>query len=73
LGDVRGSRGRGAHADQNPANSHPHNIGVDRQNNACRGPQQPPHQVFDASGKILRMLHLNAPYDKMRHPVPATP
>jgi sugar lactone lactonase YvrE len=67
-----GSRGRGGvHADENPSQFNtPHNIGVDRQNNvyvADRGNRR--IQVFDASGKFLRMLHLNAPYDKTRHPV----
>jgi len=34
-------------------------------------------QVFDTDGKFLRMIHLNVPYDKKRHPVlgnlPANP
>ena len=25
--------------------------------------------MFDTDGKFLRMIHLNAPYDKSRHPV----
>ena len=56
----------------------PHNIAIDRQNNvyvADRGNRR--IQVFDTDGKFLRMIHLNAPYDKKRHPVlgnmPANP
>ena len=67
-----GSRGRGGvHADENPSQFNtPHNIGVDRQNNVYVADRNNRRiQVFDASGKYLRMLHLNAPYDKTRHPV----
>ena len=56
----------------------PHNIGIDRQNHvyvADRGNRR--IQVFDVDGKFLRMIHLNVPYDKKRHPVlgnlPANP
>ena len=75
-----GSRGSGgAHADENPGQFNtPHNIGIDRQNNvyvADRGNRR--IQVFDTDGKFLRMIHLNVPYDKKRHPVlgnlPANP
>ena len=75
-----GSRGSGgAHADENPGQFNtPHNIGIDRQNNvyvADRGNRR--IQVFDVDGKFLRMIHLNVPYDKKRHPVlgnlPANP
>src|ERR671936_62012 len=67
-----GSRGTGgAHADENPGQFNtPHNIGIDRRNNvyvADRGNRR--IQVFDADGTFLRMIHLNVPYDKKRHPV----
>ncbi len=67
-----GSRGSGGvHADENPGQLNtPHSIGVDRQNHvyvADRGNRR--IQVFDADGTFLRMLRLNAPYDKKRHPV----
>jgi hypothetical protein len=67
-----GSRGSGgAHADENPGQfSTPHNIGLDRQNNvyvADRGNRR--IQVFDTDGNFKRMIHLNVPYDKKRHPV----
>ena len=67
-----GSRGSGGqHADENPGEFNtPHNIGIDRQNNvyvADRGNRR--IQVFDTDGRFLRMIHLNAPYDKTRHPV----
>ena len=67
-----GSRGRGGeHADQNPSQFNiPHNIGIDRQNNvyvADRGNRR--IQVFDRDGNFERFILLNAPYDKMRHPV----
>jgi hypothetical protein len=75
-----GSRGSGGlHADENPGQFNtPHNIAVDRQNNvyvADRGNRR--IQVFDTNGSFLRMIHLNVPYDKKRHPVlgnlPANP
>ncbi|HEY7289746.1 MAG TPA: peptidyl-alpha-hydroxyglycine alpha-amidating lyase family protein [Vicinamibacterales bacterium] len=67
-----GSRGSGgAHASENPGQFNtPHGIGVDRQDNiyvADRGNRR--IQVFDTDGKFLRMIHLNVPYDKQRHPV----
>jgi sugar lactone lactonase YvrE len=67
-----GSRGSaGPHADENPGQFNtPHNIAVDRQNNvyvADRGNRR--IQVFDTHGTFLRMIHLNLPYDKKRHPV----
>jgi NHL repeat len=75
-----GSKGSGGpHADENPGQFNtPHNIAIDRQNNvyvADRGNRR--IQVFDTDGKFLRMIHLNVPYDKKRHPVlgnmPASP
>lgn len=56
----------------------PHNIAVDRQNNIYVADRSNRRiQVFDADGKYLRSLVLNAPYDKKRHPVlgntPANP
>ena len=75
-----GSRGSGGlHADENPGQFNtPHNIAVDRQNNvyvADRGNRR--IQVFDTNGSFLRMIHINVPYDKKRHPVlgnlPANP
>jgi len=67
-----GARGpSGAHADENPGQFNvPHNIGIDRQNNvyvADRGNRR--IQVFDTDGNYKRMIFLNAPYDKKRHPV----
>lgn len=67
-----GSRGSGgAHADENPGQFNtPHNIAIDRQNNvyvADRGNRR--IQVFDTDGTFKRMIHLNVPYDKKRHPV----
>ena len=56
----------------------PHNMQVDRQGNvyaADRGNRR--IQVFDSEGNFKRMILLNAPYDKTRHPVlgnlPANP
>ena len=71
-----GSRGSGGpHADENSGQFNtPHNIGIDRQNNvyvADRGNRR--IQVFDTDGKFLRMIHLNVPYDKKRHPVLGNP
>jgi hypothetical protein len=67
-----GSRGSGGpHADENPGQFNtPHNIAIDRQNAvyvADRGNRR--IQVFDTDGRFLRMIHLNVPYDKKRHPV----
>jgi sugar lactone lactonase YvrE len=67
-----GSRGSGGpHADENPGQFNtPHNIGVDRQNNVYVADRNNRRiQVFDVNGKYLRMIHLNVPYDKKRHPV----
>jgi len=67
-----GSRGPGGtHADENPGQFNtPHNIGIDRQNNVYVADRNNRRiQVFDANGKFLRMIHLNVPYDKKRHPV----
>jgi hypothetical protein len=61
----------GDHANENPGHFRtPHNMQVDRQGNvyvADRGNRR--IQVFDGDGKFLRFIHLNAPYDKTRHPV----
>jgi sugar lactone lactonase YvrE len=60
-----GARGR----EQGQFNT-PHNIAIDRQNNvyvADRGNNR--IQVFDRDGTFLRVILLNAPYDKTRHPV----
>ena len=67
-----GSRGTGGpNADQNPGVFNtPHNIGIDRQNNiyvADRANRR--IQVFDTDGNFKRMMFLNVPYDKTRHPV----
>ena len=67
-----GSRGgSGVHGKENPNQFNtPHNIGIDRQNNvyvADRGNRR--IQVFDTDGNFKRMIHLNVPYDKKRHPV----
>lgn len=67
-----GTRGSGGpRADENPGQFNtPHNIAIDRQNNvyvADRGNRR--IQVFDTNGTFLRMIHLNAAYDKKRHPV----
>jgi hypothetical protein len=67
-----GQRGSGgAHANQNPGNLNtPHNIGIDRQNNVYVADRNNRRiQVFDVNGRFLRMMHLNVPYDKTRHPV----
>ncbi|HEY1912772.1 MAG TPA: peptidyl-alpha-hydroxyglycine alpha-amidating lyase family protein [Vicinamibacterales bacterium] len=67
-----GSRGSGGpHADENPGQFNtPHNIGIDRQNNvyvADRGNRR--IQVFNTDGTFVRMIRLQVPYDKKRHPV----
>lgn len=67
-----GSRGTGGpHGDQNPSQLNtPHNIGVDRQNQVYVADRNNRRiQVFDRDGKFLRFIHLNAAYDKKRHPV----
>jgi len=67
-----GSRGSGgAHASENPSQFNtPHNIGVDRQNNVYVADRNNRRiQVFDRDGNFLRFIHLNAAYDKKRHPV----
>ncbi len=67
-----GSRGSGGpHATENPGQFNtPHSIGIDRNNNvyvADRGNRR--IQVFSTDGAFKRMIHLNVPYDKLRHPV----
>ena len=64
-------RSRGASRGREPGQFNtPHNIAIDRQNNvyvADRGNNR--IQVFDRDGTYLRVILLNAPYDKTRHPV----
>jgi hypothetical protein len=67
-----GARGSGgAHGTDNPGQFNtPHNIGVDRQNNVYVADRNNRRiQVFDRDGTFKRVLVLNAPYDKHRHPV----
>src|SRR5947199_7270734 len=48
----------------------PHNMQIDREGNvyvADRGNRR--IQVFDGTGKFLRFIFLNVPYDKSHHPV----
>lgn len=61
----------GAHANENPGNMNtPHNIGIDRQNNVYVADRNNRRiQVFDRDGTFKRFIHLNAAYDKRRHPV----
>jgi hypothetical protein len=47
----------------------PHNIGVDRQNQVYVADRNNRRiLVFDRDGKFIRYIHLNAAYDKTRHP-----
>ncbi len=67
-----GVRGPGGpQAAENPGQFNtPHNIGVDRQNNVYVADRNNRRiQVFDADGAFQRYIHLNAIYDKSRHPV----
>ena len=67
-----GSRGAGGpQADQNPSQFNTlHNIAIDRQNNVYVADRNNRRiQVFDRDGKFQRFIHLNAAYDKTRHPV----
>jgi hypothetical protein len=67
-----GSRGTGGpQADQNPGQFNTlHNIATDRQNNVYVADRNNRRiQVFDREGKFQRFIHLNAAYDKKRHPV----
>ncbi len=67
-----GSRGTGGpQADQNPSQfTTLHNIAIDRQNNVYVADRNNRRiQVFDRDGKFLRFIHLNASYNKKRHPV----
>lgn len=71
-----GSHGTGGErGNENPGQfRNPHNMQVDRQGHvyaADRGNRR--IQVFDSEGKFLRFIHLNAPYDKKRHPVLGNP
>ena len=48
----------------------PHNMQVDRDGNVYVADRSNRRiQVFDSDGNLLRIMHLNAPYDKMRQPV----
>ena len=48
----------------------PHNMQVDRDGNVYVADRSNRRiQVFDSDGNLLRIMHLNAPYDKTRHPV----
>ncbi len=48
----------------------PHNMQVDRNGNVYVADRSNRRiQVFDSDGNFLRILHLNAPWDKTRHPV----
>jgi hypothetical protein len=67
-----GSRGPGGvHANENPGQFNTlHNIAVDRQNNVYVADRNNRRiQVFDRDGTFQRFIHLNATYDKSRHPV----
>jgi hypothetical protein len=67
-----GSRGAGGvHANENPGQFNTlHNIGIDRQNNVYVADRNNRRiQVFDRDGSFQRYIHLNAAYDKGRHPV----
>jgi hypothetical protein len=67
-----GSRGPGgAQANENPGQFNTlHNIAVDRQNNVYVADRNNRRiQVFDRDGAFQRFIHLNATYDKARHPV----
>jgi hypothetical protein len=67
-----GSRGPGgAQANENPGQFNTlHNIAVDRQNNVYVADRNNRRiQVFDRDGTFQRFIHLNAAYDKARHPV----
>ena len=48
----------------------PHNLQVDRQGNVYVADRSNRRiQVFDSDGNFKRVMTLNVPYDKMRHPV----
>ena len=48
----------------------PHNMQVDRDGNVYVADRSNRRiQVFDSDGALLRIMYLNAPYDKTRHPV----
>ena len=67
-----GSRGTGGvHANENPSQFNTlHNIATDRQNNVYVADRNNRRiQVFDRDGNFQRYIHLNAAYDKARHPV----
>ena len=48
----------------------PHSMQVDRKGNVYVADRSNRRiQVFDSDGNFLRIMHLNAPWDKTRHPV----
>ena len=48
----------------------PHNMQVDRNGNVYVADRSNRRiQVFDSDGNVLRIMYLNAPWDKTRHPV----
>ena len=54
--------------------STPHNMQVDRDGNVYVADRDNRRiQVFDSDGNLLRILYLNAPYDKTRQPVLGNP
>jgi hypothetical protein len=67
-----GTRGTGGpQASDNPGQFNTlHNIASDRQNNIYVADRNNRRiQVFDRDGNFQRLIHLNATYDKTRHPV----
>lgn len=61
----------GEHANLNPGHfRNVHTMQVDRQGNIYAGDRGNRRiHVFDSDGRFQRFLHMNVPYDKMRHPV----
>ena len=60
----------GEHANLNPGSfRNVHAMQIDRQGNVYAGDRTNRRiHVFNSDGQFLRFLHLNAPYDKARHP-----
>ncbi|OFW03017.1 MAG: hypothetical protein A3I61_05305 [Acidobacteria bacterium RIFCSPLOWO2_02_FULL_68_18] len=61
----------GEHANLNPGHfRNVHTMQIDRQGNIYAGDRGNRRiHVFDGDGRFQRFLHMNVPYDKMRHPV----